>query len=243
MSLVTVKVLRAIDLLSKVNCVGKYRAHLLRTKKANDSVTKKLGFALCENKMLHLGVDFEQCVCVRARVPSIQDEGLITADPYVKVLVGDKVAGRTNTVYKSLAPEWNEEVLNEYPVLAGDRELRFAIIDENRDRLEDKLGEVELPLVDVGLGRTLQVKLDIEACEGCEDATGELEVVVTWTEITDEATLQKIAEETAAIEAKKRKKVRPTFLGPCDIITFETPTRKTPRPVLLLLGGKEATSN
>jgi len=151
MSLVTVKVLRAIDLLSK-------------------------------------------------------DEGLITADPYVKVLVGDKVAGRTNTVYKSLAPEWNEEVLNEYPVLAGDRELRFAIIDENRDRLEDKLGEVELPLVDVGLGRTLQVKLDIEACEGCEDATGELEVVVTWTEITDEATLQKIAEETAAIEAKKRKK-------------------------------------
>lgn len=52
------------------------------------------------------------------------------------------MAGRTSTIYKCLDPEWNEQVLMEFPVTDGDHELRLAIIDEYRDHEDNKMGEV-----------------------------------------------------------------------------------------------------
>ncbi len=33
-----------------------------------------------------------------------------SSDPYVKVYLGPRMAGRSSTVYKNLSPEWNEQV-------------------------------------------------------------------------------------------------------------------------------------
>jgi Ca2+-dependent lipid-binding protein len=61
---------------------------------------------------------------------------------YIRFVCSFRMAGRTSTVYKSLNPEWNEQVLMEFPVMDGDNHLRLAIIDEYRDHDDNKMGEV-----------------------------------------------------------------------------------------------------
>ena len=74
----------------------------------------------------------------------------------------------------------------DFKVPTGEDTIRFVLVDENRGPDEDMLGEVTLPLAHVGLGRTMHTTFEVEASVGCDDACGDLEVVVVW-EARDDA--------------------------------------------------------
>jgi hypothetical protein len=66
--------------------------------------------------------------------------------------------------------------------------------------------QVIIPLEDIGLGKILHRKFDIQSCEDCDDATGKLELIVMW-EPRGETQAARAQKEKQEAEAKKRKKV------------------------------------
>jgi hypothetical protein len=118
------------------------------------------------------------------------------------------MVGRTSTVYKSLSPQWNEQVLAGFQVPEGsstEQVLRFVLVDESRDHEDEKLGVVVVSLEDCRVGHVpCHVTLDVEACPGCEDASGTLEVIVAL-EHKQEPEERK-QQERELEEARRRKK-------------------------------------
>lgn len=65
------------------------------------------------------------------------------SDPYVVLKAGDKVIGKSKTIFRTLNPVWNERIECNISALS---ELLVQVYDHDRFSHDDLCGEVVLPL-------------------------------------------------------------------------------------------------
>jgi hypothetical protein len=85
---------------------------------------------------------------------------ILSSDPYVLVYVGDKVIGRTKTVYANhLNPAWEQSF--EYPLLHLQHTVRLKVFDEDQNKHDDFMGMtvVDLSELPVDLSTPLDARL------------------------------------------------------------------------------------
>ena len=106
-----------------------------------------------------------------------------TSDPYVKVFVCGNELAKTSVVSKNLNPEWNEKVLVGHMV--GSAKVRknpsilLRVFDKDACSADDPMGDVELPIMPLLNGASLDQWLPVQPCAGCKKAKGELRVVAS----------------------------------------------------------------
>ena len=70
------------------------------------------------------------------------------ADPYVKITLGEEGKQKTRVIEKSLNPTWNEDFL--YSVdPESTAEFRLVVKDEDKGRIDEYMGEVIIPVLDI----------------------------------------------------------------------------------------------
>jgi hypothetical protein len=159
--------------------------------------------------------------CVSVGQDNVVKAGRKTSDPYVVAeLFGDSsTLKRSSTVPKDLNPDWGGEFLYQNLRIPekyrSDPFIRLNIIDDDSDKsgVDDPMGCVTIPLKLLEADKPLQQWFPVENCEGCDDATGEIEVwVVVGKEVPPDA--EKGGEDEAAKEdeapvtaAEKKKNV------------------------------------
>ena len=99
-----------------------------------------------------------------------------TSDPYVKVLYLGKKIFETKHLENTLNPKWEASVKLVIPgrQIRMDKELTFAVFDDDALSSDDPMGEVIIPLKSLESGQSRWYP--VRACKGCKKAKGELHV-------------------------------------------------------------------
>lgn len=88
---------------------------------------------------------------------------ITTSDPYVNVMLGDKLMERTKTVKRNhLHPVWNEEF--ELPVLHRNTFVEFRLFDEDVGDDDDLMGLVSIELSNLPLNKRVAQKYNVVNC-------------------------------------------------------------------------------
>ena len=109
------------------------------------------------------------------------------SDPFVVAMVGGVELARTSTLYDTIHPVWDEQLLTDAPIdrrqLRAERHepaVRLRIFDYDRASQHDPLGDVVIEfdgLVALGINGVEEEHI-VEAVEDCDHASGELKLIV-----------------------------------------------------------------
>jgi hypothetical protein len=70
---------------------------------------------------------------------------ITTSDPYVIVDLGDRNIGKTQTIYRNRDPTWDANFPDIY-LTHIDQSVHFRVMDDDRDKNDDPLGDITIPL-------------------------------------------------------------------------------------------------
>lgn len=155
-----------------------------------------------------------------------------TSDPYVKVFHEGRYIGETAIVWKTLNPEWNNELFH-LPVvpktLARCNELELFLIDRDNFKSDDPMGVVYVPIPkenNVKVLRWYKVqKGDPKSIYYCPDPTGDLQVEIELRQLLSRQFKREIVRSTST---------RNLFLAPRKTICIDPamPAKSTRRFVV-----------
>lgn len=142
------------------------------------------------NVDLHQASGLLKVEILRAQELIAKDTGMFRSnksDPYCKLFVDGKFAGRTKTVKRSLTPTWNESITVRMPPKSR-KVLTIDLFDADELTNDDPIGRARIDVVgwytETGLSRSLGIRLEkqlpVEACHGCSDASGTIDVAITF---------------------------------------------------------------
>ena len=106
-----------------------------------------------------------------------------SSDPYVKFKYQDKTLYKSNTVYRSLNPNWDEE----FAFLIDDPTsfLKLEVFDYDRFMMDDPMGFSNIDLSTLKLFEAHELKLTLEDEESNEEYMGYVHLMVTITPLTE----------------------------------------------------------
>uniref|UniRef100_A0A914BY18 C2 domain-containing protein n=1 Tax=Acrobeloides nanus TaxID=290746 RepID=A0A914BY18_9BILA len=143
-----------------------------------------------------------------------------SSDPYVKFLYRDKEIYKSNTVYRSLNPNWDEE----FRLLIDDPtyKLHIKVFDYDRLMSDDFMGGTTVDLSMHKLFDTHELKVKLEE-EGNTEYMGYLQLAITITPLTEEQKAQFLSKSVRGViteMAKKPNKVS-VWLSAVNIVLVE----------------------
>ena len=108
-----------------------------------------------------------------------------TSDPYVKVVHGNHIVGRTKIISKTLNPVWKDEIFTvriSQEALEANKSVKFRIYDYDALSADDSMGEIVIPLLTTqNYSKTMWYRVSNGSDEHyCENASGELLVKVNF---------------------------------------------------------------
>jgi hypothetical protein len=124
---------------------------------------------------------------------------LTTSDPYVTIMLSEKLEGRTKTVYRNRNPNWDEKfnlkLLNRRAVLV------LKVFDEDSGKDDDLMGNIYIDLSQLSLDQMVQKKYSIVAA-GTFDTTGaKVEVAILIQ--PNEAVIKVVPDAVVAVKSEE----------------------------------------
>ena len=120
---------------------------------------------------------------------------ITSSDPYVTILVGGRLEGRTKTMYRNRNPVWNEDF--NLKLLHRRSIITLKIYDEDRGKDDDILGTVYIDLTDLPLDQQIKKKYQIIAFGSFDTKLSKIEVSVTIK--SNESVIQIVPDEVEDI--------------------------------------------
>uniref|UniRef100_A0AC35FVE0 C2 domain-containing protein n=1 Tax=Panagrolaimus sp. PS1159 TaxID=55785 RepID=A0AC35FVE0_9BILA len=174
------------------------------------------------------GTDANPYVTFRLKIHLKEAHGLVirdasgSSDPYVKFKYQDKTMYKSNTIYRSLNPNWDEE----FAFLIDDPtyQLRLEVFDYDRFMMDDSMGNAIIELIQLKLFETHELKLMLEDENGSEEYMGYLQLSVTVTPLTETQKnefLSKASRGVITEVAKRGNKAVSVWLSAVNIVLVE----------------------
>ncbi|KAJ1430645.1 hypothetical protein B484DRAFT_479142 [Ochromonadaceae sp. CCMP2298] len=144
------------------------------------------------------------------------------SDPYVKILIGGRLEGRTKTVFRDLNPSWNE--LFNVKLLHRRAVITLQVYDADVGKDDDLLGVVSINLRGISLDESVQMKYPITGMGGYGTASSKLEVSILIRK--NESAIRVVPDEIKSSEVVKQQ-----ILSSIATIIQEFPTIHVPESV------------
>uniref|UniRef100_A0A915EQH5 C2 domain-containing protein n=1 Tax=Ditylenchus dipsaci TaxID=166011 RepID=A0A915EQH5_9BILA len=144
-----------------------------------------------------------------------------SSDPYVKVKYQNKTIYKTNTVYRSLNPNWDEE----FAFLISDptSNLQIEVFDYDRFMVDDFMGAATIELSQLRLFETHEMKVNLQE-EASPEYMGYVHLTVTVTPLTqsqEDLFHSKAVRGIISDSVKRNNKAASVWLSAVNVILVE----------------------
>ncbi|CAD5206027.1 unnamed protein product [Bursaphelenchus okinawaensis] len=172
-------------------------------------------------------------VTFRLRVRIKEGHGLVirdasgSSDPYVRVKYNGRNIYKTNTIFKNLNPQWDEE----FAFLIDDptRPLEFEVYDYDRFMSDDFMGGSKVELALLRLFQDSDHKLMLKSNDANEEYMGYVTVSVNLTPLTQkqrEVFLQRATRGVINENVKRNQKTASMWISAVNLILIEAKLNK-----------------
>ncbi|KAI1706019.1 c2 domain-containing protein [Ditylenchus destructor] len=152
-----------------------------------------------------------------------------SSDPYVKVKYQSKSIYKTNTVYRSLNPNWDEE----FTFLISDptAPLQIEVYDFDRFMVDDFMGSSSIDLSLLKLFEAHELRVNLQEEGGNEDYMGYVHLFLTITPLTEKQMNEFNAKAVRGIVTegtRKSNKAASVWLSAVNIVLVEAKLNQSP---------------
>ncbi|KAE9550845.1 hypothetical protein FO519_005949 [Halicephalobus sp. NKZ332] len=174
------------------------------------------------------GTDENPYVTFRLKIHLKEAHGLVirdasgSSDPYVKFKYQDKTMYKSNTVYRSLNPNWDEE----FAFLIDDPTsfLKLEVFDFDRFMMDDPMGFTNIDLSTLKLFEPHELKLTLEDEDSSDEYMGYVQLTITVTPLTEAQKNEFLSRSTRGViaeVAKRSNKAVSVWLSAVNIVLVE----------------------
>uniref|UniRef100_A0AC34RPM4 C2 domain-containing protein n=1 Tax=Panagrolaimus sp. JU765 TaxID=591449 RepID=A0AC34RPM4_9BILA len=174
------------------------------------------------------GTDENPYITFRLKIHLKEAHGLVirdasgSSDPYVKFKYQEKTMYKSNTVYRSLNPNWDEE----FAFLIDDPTslLKLEVFDYDRFMMDDSMGSTSIDLSTLRLFQAHDLKLTLEGEDNSEEYMGYVQLTITITPLTESQKNEFLSKATRGViteAAKRSNKAVSVWLSAVNIVLVE----------------------
>ncbi|CAD5208747.1 unnamed protein product [Bursaphelenchus xylophilus] len=228
---------KSLQLPPKPSNVQSKRKLFSKTKSLNEdennlmsvTATKSSALSCIKNAIHTMEEDAEgDFVTFRLKIRIREGHGLVirdasgSSDPYVRVKYNGRNIYKTNTIYKNLNPQWDEE----FAFLIDDptRPVEFEVYDYDRFMSDDFMGGAKVELALLKLFQDSEHKLILEPRDNSDDYLGFINVSVNLTPLTQkqrEVFLQRATRGVINENVKRNTKTASMWISAVNLILIE----------------------